>query len=269
MTKRLKSKEGKVEEVLLANVLVDTSYQRDVQRHVSFIADNFDPAAAGTGTVGRRGDGKLYWIDGLQRATAMQRLGLLKWRCTVLESPGAKYEAHIFRLLNSRQSRRALNQTQLFKAALVEEDPTALAVQRATTAAGFVVRREGTTKGWPILSCPGLLLTACDRYGEATITDALKLVAETWPQVDDACHQTIIGSVLMIMYNYGDQLDRQHWKATVGELIPKAIIMNVIGAWSGNSYGKFADHMIRKYNKGRQGKKRIKLFEEVKSAEAS
>ncbi len=260
MVRRLKSKEGRIEEVILNLVERDDSYQRNVQRHSKFIEDEFDPAAAGTGTVGIRGDGKMYWIDGLQRATAMTKLGIMKWRCIVLESPGPQYEAHIFSLLNGREGRKSLNQTQLYKSKITEGDPIALAVRRATEAAGFKVKREGCTKGWPLIASAGLLLRVCKSYGEECLTEGLKLLASTWPQVDDACHQSIIGAVLMVQYNYGTILDKEHWLATVGKMIPKSILMNCRGSIGGSTYGPLADQMIARYNKGKRGGQRFKLF---------
>lgn len=265
MTKKLKSREGKIEEVILAEVLVDSSYQRDPQRHVQVIAENFDPAAVGTGTVGQRSDGKLYWIDGLQRCTAMRQLGLTRWRCTVIQSPGAQYEAHIFRLLNAREGRKPLNHTQMFKAALVEQEPVALAVNRACLAAGLTAKiNGGQPKGWPIIACNGLLLRCCKSYGENVLTDGLKLLVATWPGVHDALNQTVVGGLLMTVYNYGSILDRPVWVEEVGKLVPRSVVYNTAGGFGGGSvYALAADQMIRAYNKVHKGghnKKRLKLF---------
>ncbi len=270
MVRKLKSKEGRIEEVMLADVLVDESYQRDVQRHVQFIRETFDPAAVGTGTVGRRSDGRMYWIDGLQRSTAMKSLGIDRWRCTVLESPGPQYEAHIFRLYNSRESRKALSANQLFKAALIEQEPTALAVKRACDSAGLKIAgsRESATssfKSWPVVNSAGLLMRLCKSYGEESLTLGLRLLADTWPQVNDALHQHIIGGVCMVQYNYPD-LDRAHWIEVVGKMRPKAIRENATGiqAQGGGALSPFADQMIARYNKGKRGAQRLRLFREKK-----
>ena len=106
MTTKISSLEGKIEIVELSNVMIDMDYQRGVKSHHKYIEKNFDRAAVGIPTVARRGDGTLWWLDGIQRSTAMMNLGIYKWKCTVLESSGAQYEAHVFRLLNDKKGRK-------------------------------------------------------------------------------------------------------------------------------------------------------------------
>lgn len=262
---KLGSLEGKIENVLLESVEVDGSYQRQVQRHHKFIVENFEKAAAGVLTVARRSDLKLYWVDGLQRATAMKKLGITHWKCLVIESCGPRFEAHLFRLLNGREGRKSLNQTQLFNAALTAEDPTALAVKRVTDSLGLVVKREGYTTGWPIVASAGLLYHTAQRQGENVLRETLELIVQTWPQVNDALHHQIIGGTLAIVAHRGDVLDKERFKQVLGNIPPKAIMMNARGMVSG-AYGSVADEMILRYNKGRKGRQRLKLFREEEVA---
>lgn len=257
---KLGSLEGKLENVLIDSVLRDDSYQREVQRHHAFIAENFDRAAAGHGTVARRADGTTYWIDGLQRAAAMKKLGIDRWRCLVIESSGPRFEASVFKLMNGREGRKGLNPNQLFKAALTEEDPVALAAERAASASGFLIRREGGVKDWPVIGSAGLLYRSTRSYGEAAVARGLSLVARTWPQVNDALHQTILGAVLMIVHNRGDALDEAHFAAQVGAMIPRSILMNVKGIQGGSTYGRVCDELIKRYNRNLRGKARLRLF---------
>jgi hypothetical protein len=257
-----------MENVVLKHVKVDHSYQRDVQRHHVYVEKKFVREAIGNGTVGRRGDGSLWWIDGLQRATGLLKRGFEAWWCNVYESTGAEFEALIFRIINGRETRKSPNQIQLFNAAMTEKEPHALAIHRAAAAAGLVIARVKCDKEWPIVFSPGLLLRAHKSYGEVVVTEALKLLVATWPQMKSALHQSIIGGVLMVVYHHSAVLDRAHFIDKVGKLSPAAVVKEVQGVQGGGMLGVFADQLLKEYNKGLPNKSKLRLFRDRKVLDA-
>ncbi len=263
MARGLSSLEGKIETIVLADVQTDPAYQRGLKGHRKFIKENFDPAAAGVLTVARRADNSLWWLDGQQRADAMKDLNIAKWRATVLESSGQRYEAHIFRLLNDKKGRRGLNARELFTAALTEEDPVALSVKRAVEANGLKLGLwvTGGTGGWPWVGCVGLLYRMCAAKGEDVLKSALELAVATWPDQDDMTHESVVGAVITLVSARGDVLDREVFKGTLRKTAPRTLMNKAVMLSSGTSrYGAVADVMIMAYNKKVRGVKKLRLF---------
>jgi hypothetical protein len=61
--------------VKLSDLSVDQSYQREVKSGHKSIVSDFNEEALGVPLVGQRSDGSLWIVDGLQRVTALKKLG--------------------------------------------------------------------------------------------------------------------------------------------------------------------------------------------------
>lgn len=155
--------------IKLTDLEIDEQVQRPlVPSEVNKIAKDFNADALGTVTVSARvmSDGTIRYIliDGQQRRAGALKAGYDgQVRADVHYGLTTRDEAALFRRLNFR---RAVQPVQLYKVALVEQDPAALAVQKilddleipfgtprgfsgARTALRLVVRRNGeTTLRW-------------------------------------------------------------------------------------------------------------------------
>lgn len=121
----------------LDGIQTDPSYQRDVVAgHKKIIAD-FDPVAFGVPLVGEREDGTLWIVDGLQRITALRKMGKKTMRAEVFRSQGPEHEASVFRKVN--KNRTGLKPLQLFQAALTEGNEEAWAVKNVAEEYGFKI----------------------------------------------------------------------------------------------------------------------------------
>lgn len=158
--------------VFLDQLIVDPDIQRPLNvAEVNSIAKQFDPAALGTLTISARvdshGNEVLVIVDGQQRRAGAlktvedwQTLGFSgRVRADVHYGLTRQDEARLFRLLNFR---KAVQPIHLFKTALIEGDPHAIAVQKilddlgipfgtprgysgAKSAVRLVARRNGAT----------------------------------------------------------------------------------------------------------------------------
>jgi hypothetical protein len=119
--------------VNLDDMIIDPRMQRPQNvAEVNAIARQFDPVALGTVTLSARigPDGNTVYviIDGQQRRAGALKAGFNgKVRADVHHNLTRRDEAKLFRLLNYRKSVQPID---LFRIALIEEDPGALAVQK-------------------------------------------------------------------------------------------------------------------------------------------
>lgn len=257
--KRAESLGGRLERVRLADVGVDESYQRGLKSHAKYIAKNLNRNAVGVMHVAQRGTKKL-WLDGQQRSWALQQNGIESWMCVVIESPGPQYEAHVYRLLNDKRGRRSLNANELFKSAVAEQDPTALAVVRAAESAGLRIKTsKGGSRGWPEIACVGLLhRNACQAGGEALVGRVLNLIAKTWPGVHDALHESLVGGVWRLLAERGEMIEEERFVQNLRATTPMSIILNSNPVSGGMSrYVACGEEILRLYNKKLRGGKKL------------
>jgi hypothetical protein len=247
------SLEGKIEKVLLSTLTVDNSYQRGIKPHARKIEKNFMPAAAGVLTVGRRSDGKLYIIDGLQRMTAMMKLGMEHWKCLMLESSGPQYEAQIFKILNG--GRVAVSAAQMFVTSLTAQDPIALAAKSAVEGAGMklAIPTSPTMTGSRVLkygeiACLGSLYRLTARFGEDVVQRALTLMMKTWPGQDEAMAELFFYGVVSLVAWQGEILKDDRFVEQLN-VSPRRILLDVGNYISAKQRGMI-ETMCKYYNKG-------------------
>jgi hypothetical protein len=227
-TKKIGSSlEGKIEVVELASLQVDESYQRPLKSYHKKISIDFNPAAAGVLHVGRRPDSSLWIIDGQQRREAMMLRGITKWKALVVHSSGTQYEAMIFRLLNNSDTRKALNPSEIFRAALVAQDPVAQAAMRAVESAGLRLKlHKGGSRGFPELPCVRVIYAHTRDKGEEVVYRALKLMVDTWPGQDDTMYFQIPDAMIKLIASQGDLVDDERFSEVLGKVPPRKILLD-------------------------------------------
>lgn len=187
-TKSLRTVSGSALKVLyLEGIQTDPSYQRDVvSGHKRIVAD-FDPVGLGIPLVGEREDGSLWIVDGLQRITALRKMGKKQVRAEVFASQGPEHEANVFKLVN--KNRTPLRPLQIFTAMLTAGDETAWEIKKIVEDYGFMIL--ATKKNAPGHTSPETLsnqmtciaaISAVFRRGkEPALRFVLSVLQKSWP----------------------------------------------------------------------------------------
>lgn len=169
----------------LSSLVIDPEYQRpEAPRWVNYLVDNWRPRAAGMLRVSARPNGKFAVMSGQHRVRAMERLGITHWDCEVFSGLSVKEEADIFH--NSKQ--RGMHKLDEFRAALKAEDPEAVAIFEAVTAAGYTIAFEAKNSKSGGISAVESLATIL-RWG--VLPEALKFLQKTWPAGITAEHDLV------------------------------------------------------------------------------
>ncbi|MDR6851063.1 hypothetical protein J2Y54_000556 [Sphingomonas sp. BE123] len=170
--------------VLPAELAVDPSYQRsieasDSQALIRRIAQFWNWDLCQPLVVSRRDDGSLFVIDGQHRLEAAKLRGdIPQLPCVIVAYANAADEAASFVHLN--QQRRPLTKLDLFKAAIASEDPTAVAIMSALTAAGLSVAPHNNHTAWKpgMVSNIGGIEAAWRQKGEQVTSTALRALSQ-------------------------------------------------------------------------------------------
>lgn len=159
---------------------IDHTYQRPVQsRLVSEIAGAFSWSAFSTITVGKRGDGTLWAVDGQQRLTAAKQLSIDVVPCSVFHSRGPEHEAAEFVRMNGQQ--RRVTTDQRFRGELAAGDRFALALKSAVALSGFELVPCGPSSRYAITKVTPLIdMTKRRGGGMGLVTRTLSLIREAW-----------------------------------------------------------------------------------------
>ena len=182
---------SKIEEVDLAKLKVDHSYQRDTSESlVDIIANDWDVVASELILVSNRGtrpkdgdvEGGLYVVNGQHRSKAAQKRGMDKIWARVIdlrkEKDPAKIEANFRLKTNVRLGDRPLER---FKAQLRAGDPESIAIKnlldRFDTEINLTIQNDVGINA--VATIEGLY-----RIDEgATLQDTLQIVKDTWTVV--------------------------------------------------------------------------------------
>jgi hypothetical protein len=191
-------------EVSIDDLRVDNSYQRPIKEpHVGNIMMYFSWEGFGTPVVGRRSNGTLWLLDGLQRITAAKNLNCTDIIVEVIDSRGPKHEAGIFHCLNAVS--RVPTKMQIFRAGLRAGNATATAIYKATKAAGMDIQLDASNAGsniWPQVRALSRLEQLYKFRGPEFVTEVLSLIKELWDGESDAVREDIIGGLhRFIRYN--------------------------------------------------------------------
>jgi hypothetical protein len=180
---------------------ISDAYQRTiVPGRVNRIAKSLDQDAFGSLTVGERGDGSLWVVDGMQRLTAARKLGIGMVPCDVFESEGQEHEARVFRLKN--KERTNVTACTLFRAQLVEGDAQTVEIAKVVQDAGLSLRFEAGHPGWPFIKAVVSLERAYRKVGKDGLAVVLSIITSAWLGESDALRGDIISGLSYFTHNY-------------------------------------------------------------------
>lgn len=205
-------------DIAIDELRVDNSYQRPIKEpHVGNIMMYFSWEGFGTPVVGRRSNGTMWLLDGLQRITAAQNLNCTDITVEVIDSRGPKHEAGIFHRLNAVS--RVPTKMQIFRAGLRAGNATATAIYKATTNAGMDIQLDASNAGsniWPQVRALSRLEQLYKFRGPEFVTEVLSLIKELWDGESDAVREDIIGGLhRFIRYNRHGDPRPTDWLTTI------------------------------------------------------
>jgi hypothetical protein len=156
-------------------VTVDKRVQRPLdERRVNAIVDNFQPNMIGVPIVSARRDGTIVALDGQTRIAALCRkdLGEVPVSMAVFRGMSLEEEAETFKIHNDS---KRLSAADLFRVALTEKDPIAVACERYLKLSGWTSEPGKVNT----MAAVNTLLRCYERHPMST-RRALLLLAGTW-----------------------------------------------------------------------------------------
>lgn len=243
----------------LDEIGVDKSYQRDVvPRHKKIVAE-FNEDALGIPVVGQREDGSLWIVDGLQRITALRKLGKKTLRAEVFVSDGPEHEAEVFKLIN--QNRTRLRPDELYNSLLTAGDTTAWALKETAEKHGFTVSRgRGGVRTPPetsskVILCVAVAYRLVKDYGTGPLDFALSVIPEAWPDDPAGVKFEVIYGLAIFWHrrDKGKGVDRDRLIPRLRLTTPSKIIY-AAGIGTGSRMSNAAD-VIERFYKKRVGKR--------------
>lgn len=219
---RLVVKKG-LRNIAIDSIQRDPSYQREVKRKHKDIVTDFVEEALGIPIVGEREDGSLWIIDGLQRITALFKLGNKKVTVLVVASKGPEHEALIFRKING--GRAGLTPQEMFQSALTAQEPAAWRIKECVESCGLRLNlKKGGTTSEIAVSCVTTLV-ACERvYGCEAIKFALEVARDSWPGDKKAFYGQIISGMCGFYKKHEGMIDMDRFDPRIKSVTPHKII---------------------------------------------
>lgn len=174
----------------LKQMIVD-AYQRPLTTFVERIEQNYDPALVGTLCVSERSKSRYALIDGQTRAEGMKRVGETEAPCIVYEKLTLAEEARLFAKFQTE--RRGMTSASRFKAQVIAQDETAVAIDRVLSEHGFVIDASPGTNAIRAVAAVEFVFrgTFDRRYKGGAFTDpgllgdTLEIIREAWPRLPD------------------------------------------------------------------------------------
>jgi len=261
------SRIGQLRVLPLNRLEIDLSYGRSPnEQKVKEMAGNFSEAAAGVLMVSHRYSLDRYALmDGGHRCAAMRLSGYTEALCQVYEYLTIEAEAAIWVLCN--RARKNPSALEMFKAALVEKQPQAIAINEAVQEAGCIIPTGlsgvGSTRAPNVIAAVGALEAVYRSGGPASVTDTLVLLLTTWPDDRDATMGTMISGMATFLSKYRDDITLQAVGHKLRLYRPAQLLMDAgvqARTYKGSAKTLIAKIILNLYNSGRRSQRLLDKF---------
>lgn len=244
--------------VQLVKIGTDSSYQREIKnKHKRIVAD-FNAEAFGIPVAGQREDGSLWIVDGLQRISALRKMGKTEVRIEVFASRGPEHEAEVFKVIN--MNRAKLTSAEEFRCLLTAHDPTAWAVKEVGEKCGFTLQYKCGKKPGPTsamqLTCFTLLLDMAKRYGTQHIAFTLDCIKASWPDDPLGVYNTVVGGLCIFSARHDGVADGERMIARMRTTTPQKVIYTTQQMATGTSRHMIAADVFDKIYQKRRAMQR-------------
>lgn len=245
--------------VNLEQLNVDPSYQREVKKKHNKIVAEFDETALGVPLIGEREDGSLWIVDGLQRVTALKKLGWREVKAEVFHSNGPEHEALIFKLVNLNRTR--LTPVEEFRSLLAAQDAVAWRIKETVEAAGYRLKlnRAGKSDSGEVaakqLTCVSILRIVAKDCGIASISFALAMIDKAWPGDRYGSNGYLIAGLCYFYKNNDGVVDEDRLVPRLMLTTPQRILTVASTRYLGGSKWFSVGEVVAEYYRKRRGKK--------------
>lgn len=234
---------------------VDPAYQRDVKRKHTLIVENFNEEALGIPLIGERQDGTLWIVDGLQRITALKKLGKKEARVEIFASDGSEHEAKVFKLVNLNRTK--LSPSEEFRALLTAHDEAAWRIKNAVESVGFKVvlgKSGGSSEARATeLTCINTLRDLERRpNGVEGIKFALAAVKASWPGDDKGPYNYVVGGLAHFFFRHDGVVDTDRLYPRLSTVTPMKLMytaQQLVSSGTGAQSERVADVIEKVYRK--------------------
>jgi uncharacterized protein DUF6551 len=227
---------------------VDPAIQRPLDEvRVATIAGNFRWEAFGVPTVSRRPDMTEVILDGQHRVAAARAAGFSNTGVKVMVYLGLtrEQEAEMFRLLNNTKSLTAIDK---FLVALIEKEPTSVAINRLIESVGLKVVRSGERAFKAVVAARKVYETEPD-----ALARTLHICTAAWGSRATAVDSRLVAGLGLVTIRYGSMIDVRRMVTRLAKYAGGAD--GVIGAARGLSHLRsmpigeaVADIAVQTYN---------------------
>jgi hypothetical protein len=212
------------------------------ERHVSNIAENFDPDKLGVVHLADRNGHKVYHIcDGQHRIAALKRIGYGDQLIMAVIHPikTAAEAAALFNALNGPRAKPAA--LDMFKTGVTEGVEPQITINRIVKGCGFNVGANATRTR--CIAAVGALNEIYRRFGEVVLAETLKAVSGTWRDDPNATDGPIIKGFGMLIGMHGDKIDYPRLRERVAKKYTAASLLGAAKAQRAALGGAVGDHV--------------------------
>lgn len=204
--------------VPIDKLAVDHRYQRELgatnRAHINRIAREFRWGFCQPLCCARVDGDRFTVIDGQHRLEAARRHpGITELPCWVIDADSIEDQAKAFKALNA--ARIGVSPLHRFWASLAAGEPMAVRIKALCDGAGVEISRTKTKDLAPMTLGCVVSLERATVYGDAAITTALHVIAETQGEVGDAFRPATVGALVKIVADDGEQFDLPAWLRTL------------------------------------------------------
>lgn len=193
--------------VIFDNMEPHPEIERELDlKRAQAIADGWHAALVGTLLLSVKPNGKLWILDGMHRWKAAQLSGRGKQtaECHTFSGLSIQQEAELFQ---GRNNTKRLSPVDLFRAAVIKEDPEAVEVNAAIEKAGWKVGSHGERSFAAIAAIMRIYRnTHGEVPGPVAVARALHTSAAAWTVCREASSAIIIEGLGLLHLQYGDAL---------------------------------------------------------------
>lgn len=272
-----------IERVALADLTVDhmygpeQGYQRAINPICGKIYNNFDARYFMLALISRRTweNDRLVIIDGQNRLAAIRAGGVKYADCVVVEFDSLDEESEAFLVINT--GRKALASTVVAVARhLTGNSPVDTRFLACVEKAGFILHEVG---GHLRLKAARGLKISMNSYGDDNLTNALLAYKLIWPDHSKVIADVVRG-LMFLIWAYRKDGKQQMVSATAlaknidgiqlpFDVIPKYVNVTAHQFNTGDRDFRFAERIIKEYNRGLKGRSRLKIEVAVKALETT
>jgi hypothetical protein len=236
---------------------VDHRVQRGIEEtQVRHLMTNWNAEFVSAIVVSRRTDG-YYVIDGLQRMTAITRLGQPNFKFTAITHNGLSLQDEAQLFLAHNQGRKAVSTYARYRVSVTAGDPVGMAVDEVVEALGLHVAATSSELG---LGIAGALVRVVGKMasdideGKEILRRSLTLLWNTYGTTDWAWKAELVEGAALFFKRYPEASEAVLEKKLANKVTAVQLLTTARARAANNNrvYAQVADVLVDIHDKGKQ-----------------